>query len=277
MSIKNKACIVGAVLLLSALFALPVSAVIQETNGMGTVFSVNDLEKTITINSGYQYTITYSGSTPNEEWIESTQKQVTGTVPDDSALDTFKAGDPVRFIILGGDGGRYLGIAKMTEVSPKARVTDLIGDPDRMIFKQLTGGYILSTETDPICSECTGTTCEAAFSNIKVVKDSVTLTEEKLLPGKSYIYETKNPEDYDFSILFVKGEAAANICSSTKDMMMTGPQPVSVYEIHITPGKLPATKTPAAETQAPTQESPGFAFLITATAIAGAVLFIKRD
>ncbi|MBN2735073.1 MAG: hypothetical protein JXQ82_09485, partial [Methanomicrobiaceae archaeon] len=240
--------ILAVTIALAALFCMPASAVIAEVNGMGTVSSVDTEQKTITITTEYQFSTTYSESEPISEWIASDViSTVTGTVPDESAFDTFKTGDPVRYIILGGDGGTYLGIAKITEISSKALITDIIGDPDRLVFKPLQGSYILSAESDANCAECTGTTCTASSADIKVVKTGETLVEKSLLPGESYSYSTYDPLDYDISVKFIEGEASSDVCQTSSFGMMTGPQAVSVYEIHITEGVLPLGPGPEIE------------------------------
>lgn len=281
MDVKERILLWAALIASVFLLFAPAAAVILESNGMGTVSGINTTEKTITIYTESQFATSYSGSTPISEWIASDAGNVTGIVPDDSAFETFAIGDPVRYIVLGGSGGTYLGIAKMTEVSATAQITDLIGDPDRLIFSPFEGSYVLKTESVLNCAECSGTTCVASSASVTVIKSGETLAEKSLLPGGEYAYLTDDPLDYDISLKFVEGEAASDICKSTGSFgSAAGPQAVSVYEIHITPGFLPLGPGPEiteSTTPAPTQ-SPGFGiFAFLSAAAAGAVLFIRRE
>lgn len=256
----------------------PAGAVILEANGMGKISDINVSEKTITVYSEYQFATSYSGSTPLSEWIASDAGNVTGVVPDISAFDTFSVGDPVRFIILGGSGGTYLGIAKITELSGKAKVTDLTGDPEREVFKPLAGDYILKTSPVPNCAECLGTVCTASSADVTVIRSGETLTNSGLLPGESYEYTTQNPKDFDISVKFIKGESPADICKSTGSFgKMTGPQAVSVYEIHISPGVLPTAEETKQPSPSATEATPGFGFVTALFAALGTAFFIRRS
>jgi hypothetical protein len=257
-----KAFLVAAVTLLCLTGS--VSAVIQEVNGMGTITSMDRSAGTIDISSQYQFTISYTGSTPNEEWIQATGTEVTGNVPDDKAFEIFKTGDPVRFIILGGTGGDYLGIAKINKISRDAEISAIVGEIDRMIFKPLADGFSVTAEPDPNCAECSGTTCTASSAAITVTKNGKTLTEKNFLPGEEFADVTGNPQDYDIYLKFVKGEGLSSVCSPNEPMM-GGPQAISTYVLEITPGVAPVQETTATEatpTATPQSGIPGIVCLI---------------
>lgn len=274
--IKNnliKAFLVAAVALLCLTGSA--SAVIQEVNGMGTITSMDKSAGTISINSQYQFTISYTGSTPNEEWIPATETEVTGNAPDDKAFEIFKTGDPVRFIILGGTGGDYLGIAKINKITGSAEISAIVGDIDRMIFTPLEGGFAVTAEPDPNCAECSGTTCTASSAAITVTKNGNTLTDKSFLPGEEFADVTNNPEDYDFYIQFVKGEGLASTCNPDASMMMGGPQAVSTYVLEITPG-VAVQETPSTEATPTATPQSGIAGIICLIGVLAAMAVISR-
>ncbi|MBP2134541.1 hypothetical protein J2128_002512 [Methanomicrobium sp. W14] len=277
MAIKKSLVLLTTAFLVCLFAFQPASAVLQEINGMGTIVSVNQDENTIAIDSEYQFVTSYSGSMPISEWIASTIiGNVTGTVPDDAAFETFSVGDPVRFIVLGGDGGTYLGIAKITNISADAVVTDIIGDPDRTVFRPLEGGYMLKTMSVPNCDECSGTTCTASSASVTIIKSSENITQTSLLPGDIYIYNTHNPDEYDISVEFVKGEGLSSTCQTATFQQISGPQTVSVYVIHITKGISDETTVPTESTTPSATQSPGFGIFTVFGAMTTFAVFIAK-
>ncbi|UUX91629.1 hypothetical protein [Methanoplanus endosymbiosus] len=269
-----KAFLVAAVALLCLTGSA--SAVIQEVNGMGTITSMDKGAGTISINSEYQFTISYTGSTPNEQWIKATETEVTGNVPDDKAFEIFKTGDPVRFIVLGGTGGDYLGIAKIDKISRDAEISAIVGDIDRMIFKPLADGFIVTAKPDPNCAECSGTVCTASSAAITVSKDGNILTEATLVPG-GFADVTDEPNTFELCITFVKGEGLASTCNPDAQIMMGGPQAISTYILEIKPVAEPVQETATATeaTPAATPQS-GIAGIVCLIGVLAAMAVISR-
>ena len=107
---------------------------------------------------------------------------LTGTVPADSAYATFSPGDPVVATSLGGAGGTWIGLAKLYGPGPDEEcVTDIVGDPGT-IPTPLIGDYALDVTTTPDCSACSGTTCTALSSDVKVMSSGTVVLEKTLLP-----------------------------------------------------------------------------------------------
>ncbi|EHQ36900.1 hypothetical protein [Methanoplanus limicola] len=269
-----KAFLVAAV----ALFCLTgnASAVIQEVNGMGTITSMDKSAGTINISSQYQFTISYTGSTPNEQWIPATETEVTGNAPDSKAFEIFETGDPVRYIILGGTGGDYLGIAKIDKISGDAEISAIVGDIDRMIFKPLADGFAVTAEPDPNCAECSGTTCTASSAAVTVSKDGNILSESTLLPGH-FADVTDEPKTFELYIKFVKGEGLSSTCNPDAPMMMGGPQAVSTYILEVNPvAAAPVQETTAAEATPTATPQSGIAGIICLIGVLAAMAVISR-
>jgi len=267
-----RAFLITAVALLC--FTTGASAVIQEVNGMGTITSMDKDAGTININSQYQFTISYTGSTPNEEWIKATETEVTGNVPDSKAFEIFRTGDPVRFIILGGTGGNYLGIAKIDKISRDAEISAVVGEIDRMIFKPLADGFAVTAKPDPNCAECSGTTCTASSAAVKVSKDGNLLSESTLTPG-DFADVTDEPNTFDLYIQFVEGEGLSSVCNPNEPMM-GGPQAISTYILEIKPVAATVQETPTAEATPTATPQSGIAGIICLIGVLAAVIIISR-
>jgi len=220
-------------LLVLCLCVLPAAAMIQEVTVSGSVSELSRANNTLTIANPARYGCTYPASgapvcsyTP----IESTS--LTGTVPDESAFSVFNPGDPVVATSLGGAGGQWIAIAKLYGTAPDKTVTDIVGDPSKT-DEPLAGDYSLVLSAKPDCKSCSGTTCTATTANVSILDKKTLRSSGDLTPNASTTYSGRN-DGSGISVTFVKGQASSVSCSE-REIMMTGPQPVSVYVVHVVP------------------------------------------
>jgi len=212
---------------------LPAAAVIQEVTVSGTVSEHSSANNTLTIANPAQYGCSYpAGGTPVCSYTPMDSKPLTGTVPDASAFSVFNPGDPVVATSLGGAGGRWITIAKLYGTAPGKTVTDIVGDPSTIDIP-LAGDYRLVLSPRPDCNACSGTTCTAAAVNVSIL-DGKTLTGSgNLVPNASTTYSGRN-DGSSITVTFVKGQASSASCSD-REIMMTGPQAISAYIVHVVP------------------------------------------
>jgi hypothetical protein len=157
---------------------------------------------------------------------------LTGSVPDESAFSVFSPGDPVVATSLGGDGGTWITLAKLTGTAPGKSVTDIVGDPSTITIP-LAGDYSRTLLTRPDCNACSGTTCTATAANVSILDGKRVTGWGDLRPNASTTYSGRN-DGSGITVTFVKGQASSSFCSE-KEIMMVGPQPVSVYIVHVVP------------------------------------------
>jgi hypothetical protein len=153
-------------------------------------------------------------------------------VPDASAFSVFNPGDPVVATSLGGAGGRWITIAKLYGMAPDKTVTDIIGDPSK-IDEPLAGDYSLVLSTKPDCKTCSGTTCTAATANVSILDGKTLRFSGDLTPNSTGTYSGRN-DGSSVTVTFVKGQASSTSCSE-RETMMTGPQAISAYIVHVVP------------------------------------------
>jgi hypothetical protein len=230
---KSFSC--GALIALLALCCCiaPVSAVILEVTVKGQVSTVYPAKNTLTIKNPMQYGCDYpAGKDPVCSWTSMDARTLTGTVPDSTAFKVFKGDETVVATSLGGSGEKWITLAKLSGSRPTDEfVTDIVGDP-RTIPTSLIGDYAVETETIPDCNTCTGTICKANASNVTWKSTGKTLLEKTLNPGESFVYNGRN-DGSSVTVMFVSGQAAAQLCPGKAGM--TGSQPVSVYVISVVP------------------------------------------
>lgn len=236
------------------LCVLPAAAVIQEVTVKGMVSSVNTADKTITIENPEQYGCNYpAGGAPVCSYTLMNSSFLTGTVPVDSALTVFNIGDTVVATSLGGAGGEWVSLAKLYNGLPKGEyVIDITGDPGT-IPTPLAGNYALDLSTVPDCTTCFGTTCKASTTTVNILSDGTRVLEKTLSPRQAAFYNGRN-DGSSVEVTFVKGEAMADTCAGRTGM--TGPQPISVYIVHVVPPigfadqfkETPTTVPPTVET-----------------------------
>jgi hypothetical protein len=230
---KTMKHLIPVTLLVLCLCVLPAVAVIQEVTVSGTVLEHSHANNTLTIANPAQYGCTYpANGTPVCSFTPLVITSLTGTVPDVSTFSVFNPGDPVVATSLGGMGGQWIAIAKLYGTAPDKTVTDIVGDPSKIPIP-LAGDYSLVLSPRPDCKACSGTTCTAASANVSIL-DGKTLTGwGDLVPNASTKYSGRN-DGSSITVAFVKGQASSSPCSDEK-IMMTGPQPVSVYIVHVVP------------------------------------------
>lgn len=224
-------------LILAALcccIVVPVSAVIQEVTVKGTISALNQEQNTVTIANPLQYGCDYPASgTPVCSYSVMNQTSLVGDVPSTSAFTVFEVGDPVIATSLGGAGRTWITLAKLFGAeAADASVIDIVGDPST-IPAPLAGNYALDLTTAPDCTSCAGTTCKAAVSDVKIMEGDKVLQEKSLVPLQTLMYNGRN-DGSSIEVSFVKGQAVSTTCAAGRSGM-TGPQPVSVYVVHVVP------------------------------------------
>jgi hypothetical protein len=221
------------ILVALCLMVLPAAAVIQEVTVKGTVSALDQQDNTFTIADPLEYGCDYgTGGTPVCTYRAMTQASLTGTVPTASAFTVFKVGDPVIATSLGGVGGSWITLAKLFgPEAADAYVIDIIGDPST-VTAPLAGNYALDLATTPDCNTCSGTTCKATTADVKIMDGSTMLKEQTLKPLQTMMYNGRN-DGSSIEVSFVKGESPTTTCAGRTGM--TGPQPVSVYIVHVVP------------------------------------------
>jgi len=225
--------IIPVTLLVLCLCVLPAAAVIQEVTVSGTVAGHSYANNTLTIADPAQYGCSYpAGGTPVCSFTPMNITSLTGTVPDARAFSIINPGDPVVATSLGGAGGTWITIAKLYGTAPDKTVTDIVGDPSK-IPVPLAGDYSLVLSTKPDCTACSGTICTAAAANVSILDNKTARSWGVLVPNATSTESGRN-DGSSISVTFVKGQASSSSCSEEKSMM-AGPQPVSVYIVHVVP------------------------------------------
>jgi hypothetical protein len=212
---------------------LPAAAVILEVTVSGTVSAFDHANNTLTIAEPAQYGCSYpAGGTPVCSYTPLDSTSLTGTVPDASAFSVFSPGDPVVATSLGGAGGRWITLAKLTGTAPDKTVTGIVGDPST-IAVPLAGDYNLELSPIPDCAACSGTTCTARAANVTILDKTILVLSGDLTPNASMSYTGRN-DGSGITVTFIGGQASASDCSDTQ-VMMTGPQAIPVYIVHVVP------------------------------------------
>lgn len=219
--------------LLVCCIAVPVGAVIQEVTLKGTVATLSPSTNTISIEHPQQYGCSYPASgAPVCTYTPMSVEVLTGTVPDVAAFSVFTNGDPVVATSLGGAGETWITLAKLFGSRPNEEyVTDIVGDFST-IPTPLIGDYALDATTVPDCSACTGTTCTALSSDVKVMAEGKEVAAKALLPGETLNYNGRN-DGSSVAVTFVNGKASSSSCPGKAGM--TGPQAISVYIVKVVP------------------------------------------
>ena len=289
------------VVIVAALFlccmCVPASAVIQEVTLKGAVATLSPPTNTITIEHPQQFGCNYPASgAPVCTYTLMSVEFLTGTAPDAAVFSVFKTGDLVVATSLGGAGGTWITLAKLFSSRPNEEfVTDIVGDMGT-IPTPLIGNYALDATTVPDCSACTGTTCTAISSDVKVKSEGKEVFAKTLKPGESLNYNGRN-DGSSVAVTFVKGQALSSTCPVKADM--TGPQAISVYVVKIVPPisaaqvdirtatttrpgealtPLPPTVSTTSPTQIPTTKAGMLPFAaIGAIGLVGLILVMRKE
>ena len=186
MNLSSSLSILVAIVVL-CMCIIPASGVIQEVTLKGSVTALDQTNNTLTIGNPQQYGCSYPAT--GAPVCSYTPMNIIG--PDrhstQSTLCTLPSapGDPVVATSLGGAGGTWIGLAKLYGSGPDEEyVTDIMGDPGT-IPTPLIGNYALDVTTTPDCSACSGTTCTALSSDVKVKSSGTVVLEETLPPRQS--------------------------------------------------------------------------------------------
>lgn len=225
---------------------IPVSAVLQEVTVKGTVSALDPAENGFTIANPLQYGCMYpADGSPVCTFSAMEQTSLTGTAPAESAYSVFKVGDPVVATSIGGAGSTWITLAKLYGSEPAdAYITDVVGDPGTVPVP-LIGDYALDISTTPDCNACSGTVCTAASSSVKIKSSNTVVMEKTLTPRQTMMFNGRN-DGSSIEVSFVKGQAVATNCAGGRSGM-TGPQPVSVYIVHVVPPIGTTTHAPVAD------------------------------
>ncbi|MGC9436197.1 MAG: hypothetical protein ACP5C4_09030 [Methanomicrobiales archaeon] len=276
----------GILTLLIAVWAcsVPAAAVLSEYTVTGVVEEVRPSENVIVLSADSTIGYSYTEDTPRMlyEPME-TPVMLEFAPPDRSAFDIVSAGDTAAVTMLGGLEGSCIAVGRLAQ-TPEGElvITDLVGDP-RAMPVDLVGHYYLSYEAIPDCTNITGTTAPARAVNVTLFSEEWEVWDARLAPGDSMTWNGRNDGSV-FEATFTSGEADSSLCPGTE--VMVGPQPVSTFDIRITPpigltlaDAKPATATPtgtASPTATTTPASPGLLAVTALAALAGALVILRR-
>ena len=143
-------------------------------------------------------------------------------------------------------GGHWIAIAKLYGTAPDKSVIDIVGDPSKIPIP-LAGDYSLDLSPKPDCTACSGTTCVASTANISILDGKILTGWGDLTPNGSSTYSGRN-DGSSVTVTFLRGQASSASCSEGK-IIMSGPQPISVYIVHVVPpigSDVQAVQTPSA-------------------------------
>ena len=224
---------------------LPAGATLPSYSFRGSVIGVSESDNTVTILATHKWGCVYDGRENPCSWIPMTPTMLTGTVPDPVVFDHLGKGSSVMAGSIGTQGERWISIGVLTPLysSEPLHATDLFGELG-LLRAPLVAGYSLDVETQPDCGDCSGAVCTAQATNVTISRNGAEVWSGTLLPGDEAAY-TDPADGSGLSVLFVSGQASANLCPDTPPGM-SGIQPTSVFVVHATgsgPGPTP-TRTP---------------------------------
>ena len=224
---------------------LPAGATLPSYSFRGSVIGVSESDNTVTILATHKWGCVYDGRENPCSWIPMTPTMLTGTVPDPVVFDHLGKGSSVMAGSIGTQGERWISIGVLTPLysSEPLHATDLFGELG-LLRALLVAGYTLDVETQPDCGDCSGAVCTAQATNVTISRNDAEVWSGTLLPGDEAAY-TDPADGSGLSVLFVSGQASANLCPDTPPGM-SGIQPTSVFVVHATgsgPGPTP-TRTP---------------------------------
>jgi len=232
---KTSQVLIIAITLFLCCIAVPVSAVVLEVTVKGPVGTVMPSTNTLTINNPQQYGCNYPASgNPVCSWTPMNATTLTGTIPDLAALTVFKPGDLTVATSIGGAGETWIALAKLYgSRANEEYVTDIVGNIDS-IPTPLIGDYAIIAVTVPDCTNCTGTTCTAKSTDVKIMSSGMMVMEKTLAPGETLTYNGRNDAS-SVTVTFVKGQALSASCPQVQQGMVGGIQPVSDYLVTVVP------------------------------------------
>ncbi len=239
--IQKRTLIIIFLILALCACCLPAGATLPSYSFRGSVIGVSESDNTVTILATHKWGCIYDGRENPCSWISMTPKMLTGSVPDHEVFDHIGIGSSVEAGSIGSQGVKWTGIGILAPSysSEPLHATDLFGEPG-LLRAPLVAGYSLDVAMQPDCRDCSGAICTAQAVNVTISRNGAEVWSETLLPGGEAVY--KDPADGSgLSILFVSGQASANLCPDTPPGM-TGIQPTSIFIVHADgsgPGPIP--------------------------------------
>jgi len=266
------------ILLLFTVLALvtcctPAGAVLQQFTYRGTVTELEPGLGTLTIQATHEWGCTYGEEEVTCGWMTISPVRLEGSVPTDAVFSAVTNGSEVEAASVGDPGVEWAGIGALvpTPGIENWYATDLFGDPS-MLPAPLAADYGVNIRTLPDCDACTGTICTASSAETAISRDGSVVREESITPGEVYTY-TDPADNSGLSIEFVSGEATAQLCPGAGQV--AGPQPVSVFVIHVQPAYITANASmPPAETPTSAGLMPASALL--ALAVLAVAMSLRR-
>jgi len=275
----------GILCLVIAVWAcsVPAAAVLAEYTVTGVVEEVRPSENVIVFSADSTIGYSFEGDKPRMLYSPlEPSVMLEFAPPDPSAFDIVSAGETAAVTLLGDLNGTCIAVGRLQQTpAGDLVITDLVGDPRSMPI-DLVGEYYLSYEAIPDCANITGTTAPARAMNVTLFSGEWEVWDDRLAPGESMTWNGRNDGSV-FEAAFISGEADSSLCPGAG--VMAGPQPISTFDIRITPpiglelaDAEPAT-TPAgtpSPTATTTPASPGLLAVTAVAALAAALLVLRR-
>lgn len=246
--------ILPATLIVLCLCLLPATAALLEVTVSGTVSGYDRANHTVTIANPARYGCSYPpGEEKNCSFTPMDVAALTGTIPSDSTMAVIHPGDPVVATSIGGAGERWIALAALAGPTDSRTVVDIVGEPSAIPLP-LAGDYSLDLITNPDCTACSGTICTAQTSYVGILDHKVLRDSGNLTLNATSTYSARN-DGSSITVTFEKGQAPSSACAG-RDGMMTGPQPVSVYIVHVVPPIGSAVQPPGTTSSVPSTTPP---------------------
>lgn len=227
--VTTRICIMITLVGLGLLIIVPAGAVLQQTTYMGTVTGIDPSKQTITISADAMYLCRFPDGTPACTWSPIQSVQITGSVPDPSALSITHLGTTVEATITGGPGGFWIGIGNVYPKDGTFYAEQIIGEL-YSLPAPLAGNYSISPSLNPDCSRCSGTICPALSALVTLLRDDKPVLEKTLAPGEHMLYSPQG-DSQQVNVSFIRGEASSMTCFPKEEMV--GPQPESVFFVQV--------------------------------------------
>lgn len=209
----------------------PAGAVLQQFTYRGTVTELDPDSSTLAIQATHEWGCTYGEEEVTCGWVAITPVELAGSVPSDGVFSAVTKGSEVEAASVGEPGVVWAGIGALvpTPGIENWYATDLFGDPS-MLPAPLAADYGISIRTLPDCEACNGSVCTAESAETAISRNGSIVWEKVLAPGDAFTY-TDPADNSALEVGFISGEAPAQLCPGAGGM--AGPQPVSVFEIHV--------------------------------------------
>lgn len=195
------------------------------------------MQASLTLEATHEWACTYGEEEVVCGWSPIDPVELNGTVPAGAELQAeaifsvVRNGSEVEAASVGLPGVSWAGIGALvpTPGIENWYATDLFGDPS-ILPAPLAAGYGISVHTIPDCDTCTGTICTAQSAVASISRHASVVWVPSLIPGEQFTYT--DPDDNSaLTVGFTTGEASAQMCPGAEGM--AGPQPISVFEIHV--------------------------------------------